>query len=111
MRLFITALSAAFCAQSLPAMAQDPALDTGLDSARDRASSMALDHSNLTRKRRSVTAFTVQERPILFAAVTRRARADTKIRRAYMKERLAMGKVYPGYPQPPFITFDIRLQF
>jgi len=111
MRIHITALSAAFLAQSLPVMAQDSTRNTGLDAARDRASSMALDHSNLTRKRRSFTAFTVQDRPVLFAAVTRRARADTQLRRDYMQERLALEKVYPGYPQPPLITFDVRVQF
>ncbi len=111
MRIYISALCATFFAQSLPVMAQNPARDAALNAARDRASSMALDHSNLTRKRRSFTAFTIQDKPVLFAAVTRRARADTQLRRDYMKERLAMGKVYPGYPQPPLITFDIRVQF
>jgi len=111
MRIHITALCAAFVLQSIPAMAQDIAHDKNLEWARDRASSMVMDHSYSTRKSRSFIAFTVQDRPILLAAVTRRARADTDLRRHYLKERLVMGKVYPGYPQPPLITIDIRLQF
>ncbi len=111
MRIHMTALCVAYLAQSLPVMAQQPARDAALNAARDRASSMTLDHSNLTRKRRSFTAFTVQDKPVLLAAVTRRARADTQLRRDYMKERLAMGKAFPGYPQPPLITFDVRVQF
>jgi hypothetical protein len=102
--LMAGALTVIFFAQALPASAQDKARD----GARERAQSGT---SNLRSHRRTFTAFTVYERPIQIAAVTRRTRADTTLRKALLKERLAMREVYPGYPQPPLITFDIRVQF
>lgn len=58
-----------------------------------------------------IAAFALQNRQIELTAVTRRARADTGFRQEYMKERIVMGKVMPGYPQPPIVSFDVRVQF
>lgn len=58
-----------------------------------------------------IAAVMVQNRPVELLAVTRRARADTPLRRAYMEECEAMAKVMPGYPQQPWVSFDIRVKF
>ena len=58
-----------------------------------------------------MTLFTLQNQPFILTAVTRRGRADTLRRQAYMKECLAMEKVFPGYPQQPFLTLDMRVHF
>ncbi|PQA88573.1 hypothetical protein [Hyphococcus luteus] len=58
-----------------------------------------------------VTSFTLAERNIELLAVTRRARADTARRRAHLDNCATMAKVMPGYPQPAFVSLDIRLNF
>ncbi|MHA7871777.1 MAG: hypothetical protein ACX939_05440 [Hyphococcus sp.] len=90
MRVMIGAIAAALWAQ--PAAALD-------------------DFSHTKTRPRAIAAFEFQERAIEIAAVTRRKRADTAIRRAYLEETLAMRRVYPGYPQPAFVTLDIRVPF
>jgi len=69
------------------------------------------DLTHLNTEPRAIAAFEFRERAIEISAVTRRKRADTPVRRAYMEECRAMGKVLPGYPQPAFVSFDIRLKF
>ena len=72
----------------------------------------ALDElTHLTSKPRAIAAFEIQQRAIEISAVTRRKRADTLLRHAYLEECRAMGKVFPGYPQPAFVSFDIRVKF
>lgn len=76
------------------------------------APAAALDEfTHLKSKPRAIAAFKIQDKAIEISAVTRRKRADTVLRRAYMEECRAMGKVFPGYPQPAFVSFDVRLKF
>jgi hypothetical protein len=62
-------------------------------------------------KPRPVASFVLAERRIDMLAVTRLARADTARRRAHLYESEAMAKVMPGYPQPAFVSLDLRLNF
>ena len=92
MRRRETALLAALALYGAPAMAQQELLDD-------------------TRQPKAITAFTVQERHIELTAAGRYGKADTALRRAYLEECQAMGKFLPGYPQQPFVSFDLRMQF
>lgn len=60
---------------------------------------------------RPVTAFSLAAKRVEMLAVTRRARADTPLRRDHMKECINMSKVMPGYPQPAFVSVDFRVRF
>lgn len=62
-------------------------------------------------KPRPVASFTLAERKVDMLAVTQRARADTPLRRAHLDNCETMAKVMPGYPQPAFVSLDIRLNF
>lgn len=62
-------------------------------------------------KPRPIASFVLADRRLDMLAVTRLARADTARRRAYLQESETMGKVLPGYPQPAFVSLDIRLNF
>lgn len=62
-------------------------------------------------KPREITAFSVADRTIEMRAVTWRARADTMLGRAHYEESRNMRKVYPGYPQPAYVTLDFRVRF
>lgn len=62
-------------------------------------------------KPKPITHFEVANKSIELVAVTRRARADTRVHRAYMKESIAMSKAMPGYPQPALLSFDMRMKF
>ena len=64
-----------------------------------------------TPEPRTIKAFSLAERSIEMRAVTRRAQADTPLRRAQMEEAIEMHGVYPGYPQPALVTIDFRVQF
>lgn len=92
MRIREAVLFTAFAFHSVPAMAQK-----GLDTQ--------------TRQPKAIAAFVVQERHIELTAAGRYAKADTALRRAYVKECESMGKVLPGYPQQPFVSFDLRVKF
>ena len=71
-----------------------------------------LDHQTpFTAKPRPVASFTLVERRVEMLAVTKRARADTRLRRAHMDESKVMAKVMPGYPQPAFVSVDLRVNF
>lgn len=60
---------------------------------------------------RPVAAFAFAARRVEMLAVTRRARADTALRRAHLDECQSMAKVFPGYPQPAFVSLDFRVRF
>ena len=62
-------------------------------------------------KPRTIKAFSLADQSIELRAVTRRAQADTDLRRAQLEESIDMGGVYPGYPQPAFVTIDFRVRF
>ena len=62
-------------------------------------------------KPRTIKAFSLAERSIEMRAVTRRAQADTALRRALLEEAIEMRGVYPGYPQPALVTIDFRVRF
>ena len=69
------------------------------------------DLMHLTSKPRAIASFEFKEHAIEISAVTRRKRADTAMRRAFLEESRAMGKVLPGYPQPAFVSFDVSVKF
>ena len=92
MRITTAVLAAALFVQATPATALD-------------------ELSHLTTKPRAVAAFEFADQAFEITAVTRRKRADTLMRRAYMEECRAMAKVIPGYPQPAFVSVDFRLKF
>ncbi len=60
---------------------------------------------------RTLAAIDLANRRVEMLAVTRRARADTPLRREHLYDSQNMAKMMPGYPQPAFITFDIRFKF
>ena len=69
-------------------------------------------HNEVYRaKPKPVAAFSVAAKRVEMLAVTRRARADTPLRRAHLHESRNMSKVIPGYPQPAFVTIDFRIKF
>ena len=71
-----------------------------------------LDHNTAFRAQaRPVAGFSLAAKRVELLAVTRRARADTPLRRAHLYESRNMSKVYPGYPQPAFVSVDFRLKF
>jgi hypothetical protein len=76
------------------------------------AAAGAADQQSFMRAEpRALAAFSVAAKRVEVAAVTRRARADTPLRREHLEESLNMAKVMPGYPQPAFVSLDFRLKF
>lgn len=76
------------------------------------AAGQKLDHqTSYNAKPKRVAAVTLAARRVEMMAVTRRARADTHIRRAYLHDSQNMSKVMPGYPQPAFVSVDLRVKF
>ncbi len=63
------------------------------------------------RTPKKLTAIEVRNTQVEVMAVTRRARANTEFHQRYVDESLAMNKVYPGYPKPAYVSFDLRVQF
>ncbi len=63
------------------------------------------------RTPKKITTIEVRETAVEFVAVTRRARSNTEFHRRYVDESLAMNKVYPGYPKPAYVSFDLRVRF
>ncbi len=85
-----TALSAVFIFYALPALAEG--------------------HTPRAKPRPIASlAFAGQEIELL--AVTRRASADTELKRAYLHQCRSFSKVIPGYPQPPIVTFNMSVKF
>jgi hypothetical protein len=81
-------------------------------SSQPAAAAQRLDHNTpYAAKPRAVAAIAVASQRIEMMAVTRRARADTPLRRAHIHESEAMAKVMPGYPQPAFVSIDFRINF
>ncbi|MFC2950911.1 hypothetical protein ACFOOP_03170 [Marinicaulis aureus] len=71
-----------------------------------------LDHKTAYRAQpRPVAGFSLAAKRVEMVAVTQRARADTPLRRAHLYESRSMSKVFPGYPQPAFVSVDFRLKF
>ena len=66
---------------------------------------------SIDRRGVALTTIEVRETAVEVVAVTRRARANTEFHRQYVDESLAMTKVYPGYPKPAYVSFDLRVQF
>ncbi len=76
------------------------------------AAAQRLDQqSPFAAKPKSVASLFVASQRIEMIAVTRKARADTPLRRAHLYESEAMSKVLPGYPQPAFVSIDFRINF
>lgn len=69
------------------------------------------DDKSFNAKPRPVTAFKIAQKRVEMLAVTKRARADTPLRRDHLADSEAMAKVMPGYPQPALISVDFRLNF
>ena len=63
------------------------------------------------RKPKKITSFELRKTSVEIVAVTRRARSDTTFHKRYVDESLAMNKVYPGYPKPAYVSFDLRVPF
>lgn len=70
-----------------------------------------LHETPFAAKPRPVASFVLADRRVEMLAVTRLARADTARRRAHLNDSEVMAKVMPGYPQPAFVSLDIRLNF
>ncbi len=84
-------------------------LSMGAGSA--KAEEQLLHNTVYRAKPKPVAAFSVAAKRVEMLAVTRRARADTPLRRAHLHESRNMSKVIPGYPQPAFVTVDFRIKF
>lgn len=60
---------------------------------------------------REVTSFDVAGVDFAVIATGRFAAADTARANDDLEESLEMAKVMPGYPQPAYVTFDLKLAF
>lgn len=60
---------------------------------------------------RVIADFDIGARPVEVLAAPRRAHFDTAIRKDYLHDCESMAKVMPGYPQPAFVTFNLRMKF
>jgi len=92
MAIKIFALAGALCCYAAPAAAQD-----------------AFTERRGTPK--PITHFEVADQSVELVAVTRRARANTRAHRAYMRESIALSKAIPGYPTPALLSVDVRVKF
>ena len=76
------------------------------------ANAIDLEHqAPFNAEPRPVASLQIANRSLEMLAVTQRARADTPLRRAYLDECQNMSKIMPGYPQPAFLSVDLRIQF
>lgn len=75
------------------------------------APALAIDNIAVRPGPSPIAQFQLGDQQFEICAMGRNARADTALRRKHLHESRAMGKVYPGYQQPAFVTFDIRLRF
>ncbi|WP_375202140.1 hypothetical protein [Hyphococcus sp.] len=87
------------------------AMALGLGAGTAKAEEQLLHNALYQAKPRPVAAFSVAAKRVEMLAVTRRARADTDLRRAHLNDCRNMSKVIPGYPQPAFVTVDFRIKF
>ena len=60
---------------------------------------------------RPITEFSIANREVELLAVSQRGRADTPLRKDYLYECKSLGKAFPGYPQPAFMSVDFRVKF
>lgn len=60
---------------------------------------------------RPIYSLDIAQKNLQIVAVTRLARADTQMRREHLDDCETMAKIYPGYPQPAFVSLDLRLRF
>lgn len=74
----------------------------------DAAASFA---SAPARTPRAIESFSIAGADVSFTASGRNAYADTGLQRDHIRDARAMDKVMPGYPQPAFVTFDMRIWF
>lgn len=62
-------------------------------------------------KPRAVYSLEIAERNIQVLAITKLARADTRLRREHLDDCETMAKIFPGYPQPAIVSIDLKLRF
>lgn len=60
---------------------------------------------------RELTTFTLAGADLSVIATGRFAATDTDRGSDALEEALEMSKVLPGYPQPAYVTFDLKLSF
>lgn len=60
---------------------------------------------------KTLAVFDVVGADVSVVATGRLAFVDTRQRGVDLEEALEMGKVMPGYPQPAYVTFDLKLSF
>jgi hypothetical protein len=60
---------------------------------------------------RILTALDVAGARLAVVATGRLAFMDTRQRNADIEEAIELGKVMPGYPQPAYVTFDLKMSF
>ena len=75
------------------------------------APALAFDYTAVRPSPKPIARFQLGDQHFEMFAIGRNARADTALEREHLLQSRAMGKVYPGYQQPAFVTFDIRLKF
>lgn len=100
MRVRITLIASVMTLCATPVLAQDLQREEALEF-----------HAEYAAKPKTLRAFSLAERSFEMRAVTRRAQADTAIRREHLEESIEMAGVYPGYPQPAFVTIDLSVKF
>lgn len=59
----------------------------------------------------TLTAFTIAGADLSMTATGRFASADTERASNALEEAMEMAKVLPGYPQPAYVTFGLKLAF
>jgi hypothetical protein len=59
----------------------------------------------------TLASFSLAGADIAFTAVGRTSRLDTQKRVDDLNEAQAFSKVFPGYPQPAYVTFQLNLSF
>ncbi|MEX0643801.1 MAG: hypothetical protein WD076_00705 [Parvularculaceae bacterium] len=55
--------------------------------------------------------FSVAGARLAVIATGRFAHIDTRQRRSDFEEAIEFGRVMPGFPQPAYVTFDLKLSF
>ncbi|MEX6632474.1 hypothetical protein [Hyphococcus lacteus] len=62
-------------------------------------------------KPRAIYSLDLTEHKIQVLAITKLARADTRLRREHLDDCETMAKIFPGYPQPALVSIDLSLRF
>jgi len=100
---FLVAAGAVTTAAAQDTLHHDTRFDPGLPGAID---DLTASRPGPPRERGPVR---IMGADAFFAAYGRRVAADTAFRQAEMREAINMRGVMPGYPQPPLVTFRMRL--